>query len=216
MEGEVQQGKNVIEAIKSTKAHFIFSSFAFGNIVLPNLENFNDIQHWVSKLLIEKAALEILGPQRCTFVCLGTYMEYFKTLYSPKKTGPDSYTIQVALRPSSILPVVNARRDTGKFIVPLLLDPARYAGKHIMAAAEPLTLSQIANIMTDVTGKNVSFEEVSDDTFWNELLPEEMRPLRPVMGGLTGFVREHGFLGSLGQEGLNWSLEVSVQSDTEI
>lgn len=177
--------------------------------MLPDLDKYNNIQQWKSKIMIEKAALDTLGPQRCSFVCCGGYMEDFKTLYRPQKTSSGQYVILSPFSTSMTIPLVNGSGDTGLFTAPILLDPARYAGKHINAVAESPTIGEIAATVAEVTKKNVVAKEVSERTFWDEQLPPEIRPLEPIMGGMFEFIKEHGLLGKNGEQGVQWSLQVS-------
>lgn len=208
-DGEVQQGLNIVNALENTRAHLIFSTFPIADIILANPEEYNDLQQWKSKVIIEKAALETLGSHRCSFVCCGMYMESFKTLFTPQKTSHGEYVLQAPFPTSTEMPLLSADRDTGLFVIPILLSPASYAGKYLYAATESPAFTDIARILSEVTGKQVIARESSERSFWDEQMPPQMRPLEPVMNGMLRFIREHGLFGKNEKEGISWTLQVS-------
>ena len=92
-------------------------------------------------------------------------------------------------------------RDSGKFIVPALLDPDKYNGKRFTAATAFYTPAQMVESWKKVTGKEVKLGQASRGA-WGNMSPAELEVLEEA----AGLISEYECYGPTGQEDLDWTL----------
>lgn len=99
-------------------------------------------------------------------------------------------------------------RDTGKFIVPILLHPENYSGASFIGATAFYTPAQLIQGWRDVTGKEIKFHRTSGG---GSNLPPEVAN---IMKEVVGTIDEHRYYGVNGQKDLEWTLAQMDDSPT--
>lgn len=93
--------------------------------------------------------------------------------------------------------------ETGAWVGAILADPDKYEGKQFAAAAEVLTMDEVAEIVSKVTNKTVKHQNLPDEVF-KSFLPEGMRePLYEMWV----FQRNYGYYGPSMDKDVAWAKE---------
>jgi hypothetical protein len=79
----------------------------------------------------------------------------FQPLAGPARNKQGSIVIKLPWRADVALPVIDMDADFGKFVAPAFLDPKKFHYKDLLAAAEYITVSQMAAAYTEVTGERI-------------------------------------------------------------
>jgi len=115
--------------------------------------------------------------------------------------GDGTYNLSQTFAPNATLPMIDIT-DTGKFIAPILLDPAKYNGKNFTCATKFLSPLQLVDGWTKVTGKTVRYSMVSPDEMASEAMTPEMRAELKKSANL---INEFSYFGPNGQADLEWT-----------
>ena len=145
--GEVRQGKIVADAAKAAGVrHFVYTS-------VGGAERKTGISHFDSKWQIEEYIRSLGLP--ATILRPVFFME---NLTSPMM-GPRDGVLANALKPTTSLQMI-AVEDIGFFAALAFARSQEFTGKAIELAGDSLTMPQVAEAMTRVTGQPVQFVEV--------------------------------------------------------
>ena len=145
--GEVRQGKIVADAAKAAAVrHFVYTS-------VGGAERKTGLSHFDSKWQIEQYGRSLGLP--ATILRPVFFME---NLTSPMM-GPRDGVLANALKPTTSLQMI-AVEDIGFFAALAFARPQEFIGKAVELAGDALTMPQVAETMTRVTGQPVQFVEV--------------------------------------------------------
>ena len=145
--GEVRQGKIVADAAKAAGVrHFVYTS-------VGGAERKTGLSHFDSKWQIEEYIRSLGLP--ATILRPVFFME---NLTSPMM-GPRDGVLANALKPTTSLQMI-AVEDIGFFAALAFARPQEFIGKAVELAGDALTMPQVAETMTRVTGQPVQFVEV--------------------------------------------------------
>ncbi|KAJ4329907.1 hypothetical protein N0V95_010130 [Ascochyta clinopodiicola] len=197
---ETRQAKAVCSAaVEAGVSYIIFSSmshpFEISGGKLKNVVHFDDkaeIEQWIRGL-----------PVKSAFFAPACFMQNFLThiLHPvPSREGDGSYVLPNCVRGETKVPFIDIS-ETGKWVGAILAEPDKYAGKQFAAAAEILSMDEVAAIVSRVTGKVVKFQNVPDEVF-KSFLPEAMREPLYEMWVLS---RDYGYYGSTMGEDVAWA-----------
>ena len=140
--GEVRQGKIVADAAKAAGVrHFVYTS-------VGGAERKTGLSHFDSKWQIEQYVRSLGLP--ATILRPVFFME---NLTSPMM-GPRDGVLANALKPTTSLQMI-AVEDIGFFAALAFARPQEFIGKAIELAGDALTMPQVAETMTRVTGQPV-------------------------------------------------------------
>ncbi|KAL8926980.1 MAG: hypothetical protein Q9172_001573 [Xanthocarpia lactea] len=92
--------------------------------------------------------------------------------------------------------------DTGKFIVPILLNPNKYNGKRFIGATAFYSPAELVETWKKVTGKEIKLGQASDEAWGQNIPPEIMEVLKDS----SGLIEDYRYYGPSGQEDLEWTL----------
>lgn len=141
------------------------------------------------------------------FVSLGCFMENFVNpafaIFWPKRKEQDGkWVITLQFAPDSVMPLVAAGEDTGKFVGAILADPCKFEGKTVCASGGLYTWRQVAAVMAKSSGKDVVYEQVSKEE-WTESLMFG----KEVFPECFAALEEFGYYGPKTVEEVGWAVE---------
>lgn len=149
VEGEVRQGKHVADAAKAAGVqHFVYTS-------VGGSERDSGIPHFESKWVIEQHIGELGLP--ATILRPVAFMENFTGFGGPRDGVLTSMT-----RPETPLQLI-ATDDIGALAALAFENPEEYTGKAIEIAGDSLTIPQMVEMMSRVSGETITFREMSPD-----------------------------------------------------
>ncbi|KAJ7938277.1 NAD(P)-binding protein [Mycena leptocephala] len=85
--------------------------------------------------------------------------------FIPTKEPDGSYALALSVGPDTVLHVIDALHDYGLFVREGIESPAFGPGKEVLAAAEGITVKEIAAQLSQITGKKVVYKQISDEEF---------------------------------------------------
>jgi uncharacterized protein YbjT (DUF2867 family) len=198
---ETRQAKDICSAaLKAGVKYIIFSSmshpFKISNGKLKNVEHFDD------KAEIEEYIRSL--PVKSAFFAPSSFMQNFTTHLKPRPShkGDGTYVVASILNPTTYVPFIDIT-DTGKWTGAILADPEKYEGKFFAAAEGLYTLPEACEVVSKVTGKTITYQQLPDEMF-KGFLPEVMREQLYEMWVLN---RDYGYYGSNQKELVQWAKE---------
>jgi hypothetical protein len=112
-------------------------------------------------------------------------------------------------KPTTKVPFIDIT-DTGKFLEPILLNPAKYDGKNFTCATASYTPLQLVDGWTKIMGKKVVYEQTDVEKANANLTPEMQRELKKS----TGLLDEYHYFGLSGEDDLRWTLAQMKEAPT--
>ena len=82
-----------------------------------------------------------------------------------------SYAVVNVVGPQTGMPFLDVVADTGKFVGSILVEPEKFEGKVLSAAQKVYTIDEVARIIGKVSGKPVSYKQVSPEVYGGNLPP---------------------------------------------
>jgi uncharacterized protein YbjT (DUF2867 family) len=161
-DGEIRQARNLAQAAADTNiSHFVQSSIA-------GCDNAKGVRHFESKWEIEKMVDSLRVPR--TFIRAVFFMENFinRKMILPGLAG--------ALKPVTSLHMISVD-DIGWFVADAFANPFVYLGETIDIAGDTLTVAEIKQSYTRVSGRSPSNFKIP---FWitSCVSPENAKQLR--------------------------------------
>lgn len=153
-----------------------------------------------------KAEQYIRGlPIRSAFCSLGSFMENFQsqTFLAPRKADDGTWVVALHVTPNIQWPLINAVRDTGKFVGAILANPVEYDGKTLCAATKFYSLEEMIAIMSKATGKTIIYKRISQEEFRKSLAVPEV--LADMFVEMLAFLEEAGYFGPDGEKLVAWA-----------
>ncbi|KAH8723748.1 hypothetical protein GQ44DRAFT_740745 [Phaeosphaeriaceae sp. PMI808] len=196
---ETRQAKDLCKvALEEGLQYIIFSSmphpYKISDGKLKNVELFDckaEIEQYIRSL-----------PVKSAFFAPGTFMQNFLTQSRPQLSSESdgTYVLKNLVNLTTELPFVDIT-DTGKWIGAILADPTHYEGKFFAAAERFYTLPQACEIISKVTGKQVTFQPLSDVLF-KSFLPAAMRE---ALYEMWVHMRDYGYYGVSKKKLVSWA-----------
>nr|POE50126.1 nmra-like family domain-containing protein 1 [Quercus suber] len=84
---------------------------------------------------------------------------------APQKEDDGSYAIARLNPPNQKQALIDIVADTGKFVGAILAEPDKYEGQTFCAASSYQTWEEVAATMSNLTGKKVTFKELTEQEF---------------------------------------------------
>ncbi|KAL8669221.1 MAG: hypothetical protein Q9168_006181 [Polycauliona sp. 1 TL-2023] len=181
-EVEVAQGKAMADAAVAAGAELIIWSS------LPNFDSKAKVEAYIRTL-----------PVKSAFFMPAMYMQMFTHMFKPKPNDKGELIFSVTW--NGQCPAIDIT-DTGKFIVPALLNPDKYNGKRFTAATAFYTPVEMVDAWKKVTGKEVKLGESSGGAWGANFPPELLKMLKEA----AGLVEDYKYYGATGPEDLVWTL----------
>jgi len=157
-DGEQLHGKNIVEAAKASGVkHLVWSTVEgrAGECEAPS---------WTSKALIEDRVIESGIPY--TFVYIPMYYENFWTsFFAPAYDEERGFNWSVGFMPDVPIFAFSVE-DLGAWVVPAFKEPEAYAGVKVKTVVDYLSLRDLAQQFSEVTGEKASLAmELSKEAF---------------------------------------------------
>lgn len=158
-EGEVRQGKMLADAAKEAGvSHFVYSS-------VGSAYRETGIPHFESKWEVEEHVREISLPY--TILRPVFFMQNWETMRDQILEG----TLAQPLDPDKPLQQVNTE-DIGVFAAMAFEDTERWIGREVDLAGDELTMLEVAETFSSVSGREIGYFQVPWDQF-REMMGEE-------------------------------------------
>ncbi|KAL9080822.1 MAG: hypothetical protein Q9157_000518 [Trypethelium eluteriae] len=155
-----------------------------------------------------KAEQYIRGlPIKSAFYCPGSFMENFQsqTFLSPQQASDGTWVMTRHTSPKSLVPLIDASGDTGKFVGAILAEPNKYEGKTFYAATALYSLEDIAAAISKAAGKTVVYKQISLEDFRNSLsFPTS---LIDIFAEGFKYQEEFGYFGPDSKKLVDWAVE---------
>ncbi|KAJ7026708.1 NAD(P)-binding protein [Mycena alexandri] len=95
----------------------------------------------------------------------GTNHMHNNVAFIPQKEADGSYALRLPVKADTVLPVIDVVRDYGLFVRKGIESPAFGAGTEVLASGEDISLGQMMSQLSQITGKHVSYKQISDEEF---------------------------------------------------
>jgi uncharacterized protein YbjT (DUF2867 family) len=198
---ETRQARDICSAaLKEGVKYIIFSSmshpFKISNGALKHVEHFDD------KAEIEEYIRSL--PVKSAFFAPASFMQNFATHSKPRPSqqGDGTYVIANILNPTTRVPLIDIT-DSGKWIAPILSDPGKYEGKFFAAAEGMYTWPEACEIISKVTGKTVTYQQVPDEVYKGFLPPH----MKDGLYDMWALFRDYGYYGNDQEKLVQWAKE---------
>ncbi|KZM24903.1 hypothetical protein ST47_g3916 [Ascochyta rabiei] len=142
-------------------------------------------------------------PVKSAFFAPASFMQNFMahTLRPvPSRAGDGSYLLANWVGGDARVPFIDIT-ETGKWVGAVLAEPDKYAGKQFAAAAEMLSMDEVAEVVSRLTGKVVKYQSVPDEVFKGSM-PEAVREPLYEMWVLS---RDYAYYGPTMEEDVAWA-----------
>lgn len=158
-EGELQHGKNLVDAVEAANIeHFVFST-------LPSADKLSNGEFKVTHFDL-KAEMEDYCRSKnlaTTYIHPAFYFENFLSYFPPKKMEDGSYGFGF---PQGDTPLAALSiEDLGGIVIAIFNNPEQYKGKLIGGVSEDMESSKYAEIMTNVLGESIKYNYIQRDVF---------------------------------------------------
>ncbi|KAF5027365.1 hypothetical protein F66182_525 [Fusarium sp. NRRL 66182] len=143
-------------------------------------------------------------PVNKAFYCPGFFMENMLQVpfWAPQKDADGNWVMATQLRPQTRIPWIDATSDSGKFVGAVLADPEKYEDKTFHAAVGHFSLEELVAIESEVTGKNITYKQITPEEFSNSL------PfMKHVFVQAFHACDEFGYFGPEGEKSAAWAAE---------
>jgi uncharacterized protein YbjT (DUF2867 family) len=154
---EEEMGRNIVQAAKSANVqHFIWST-------LPNASAESGgrwkVSHFDSKARVDDA-IRAAGFKFHSLFVPAFYFQNFQTMFAPERTADNTLEFKLPLQPNNHLSAFDVN-DTGKIVLPMLRNPAKYNGREVLAVAEHQSPAQYVRDFASVTGNKARLVSMS-------------------------------------------------------
>ncbi|KAI9878807.1 MAG: hypothetical protein M1830_010491 [Pleopsidium flavum] len=194
---EVTQGKAMADvAVAERVEYIIFSTLPHASTVSGG--KYTKVTSFDAKAEIQEYILTL--PIRSAFFAPGSFMQNFQQIMAPRPTGSGAYVIARHVSPHTQLPLIDTVGDTGKYVGAILAEPDKYEGKVFCAATALYSMEEIAQTISKVSGKTVTYEQIPEDPF-RQGLP----PWADVLIEMMLYQQDFGYYGPQTKELVAWA-----------
>lgn len=167
---EVQQGKNVFEAVKEAGVkHYVFST-------LPYVEKLTEgvlrhVDHFDGKAMVAEYVEANKGDMIASYSMPAMFINFGKTMVKSINGTP---TLSMPFGDSVAWPLIEPRRDSGKYVMGLFEAGARANGVKVHAVSTWTTPKEAVAALSKEAGQEVVFKTIPKEVFAS-FLPEPVR-----------------------------------------
>ncbi|KAJ7756160.1 NAD(P)-binding protein [Mycena metata] len=95
----------------------------------------------------------------------GTNHLYNNVAFIPQKEADGSYALRFPVKPDTVVPIIDVAHDYGLFVREGIESPAFGTGTEVLASGEDISLREMASQLSQITGKRVTYKQISDEEF---------------------------------------------------
>ncbi|KAM0755459.1 NmrA-domain-containing protein [Meredithblackwellia eburnea MCA 4105] len=159
-EKEVRDGKLLVDVAKEAGVKlFIWSGLE--PVTQVSNGKYTKVGHFDSKAKVTEY-LKASGLPYSN-VQPGFYLSNFSTMMVPRKGEDGTYTLALPVKASAQVPVLDAQRDYGAYVVEAIESPSFGAGSEVLAAKEYISFADIVAKWSEVSGKTIKHQELPDE-----------------------------------------------------
>jgi uncharacterized protein YbjT (DUF2867 family) len=162
---EYQQGKNLIDAVKTMQIE---------HLILHTLPDYSELSkgkyptaHCDIKAALERYTKSLAIP--ATFVHVAFYYENFLNFFPLQKGEDDVYYFGFPQGDTKLAMV--STEDLGGIVLSIFNHPSVYIGRTVGAVAADNTCTEYAAVMSKVTGKNIRYKYIPRDIYASFTFP---------------------------------------------
>jgi uncharacterized protein YbjT (DUF2867 family) len=192
---EVKQGKNMADAcLAEGVQHLVWSTLPY--VTKLTKGQYTHVDHFDGKAKITEYIENIKGDKMTTtYFMPGFYATNVKSNIRPGPDGVPMLSLPWNFE-KTMVPAFSPADDTGKFVSGILSrEPASVNGIYIHAVSEWITPAKMLEVVSKAAGKEVKFNELSDEAYLKMLPP----PLALELGETMFLIRDYSYYG-LGEE----------------
>ncbi|KAJ2957881.1 hypothetical protein NQZ79_g6506 [Umbelopsis isabellina] len=158
---EAKQGKALADAAKESHVKWVLWS-SLPNCTKESGGKIKHVIHFDGKNDVEEYINSIGLP--AIFIYVGCYMSNFGSLLPIVPNDDGSQTLSLPeVKEDTYLDLVDTAGDTGRIVRAVLQNKDKYVGQKVPVVGERLTMKQIADTFTKVTGKPTKYQPMSQD-----------------------------------------------------
>jgi uncharacterized protein YbjT (DUF2867 family) len=165
---EFTQGKNMADGAVEEKVNYLIFS-TLPSVTRLSGGRYTKVHSFDVKEEIEQYIRTL--PIKSAFFAPGSFMQNFQNIMAPRPNGSGGYVISRPVSAQACLPLIDTAGDTGKYVGAILAEPEKYEGKTFCAASALYSMEEMAKIISKSSGKSVTYEEISGETFRAYLPP---------------------------------------------
>ncbi|KAL8279390.1 hypothetical protein RQP46_008202 [Phenoliferia psychrophenolica] len=184
---EIQDGKLLVDSAKEAGVKlFVWSGLESVSKVSGG--KYTKVLHFDTKATITEYARSSGVP--LAVVEPGFYLSNLTDKMIPRKQEDGTFLLALPIAVSALLPVLDASRDYGAYVVEAIESPSFGAGSEVLAASEYISIADIVKTWSEVSGKMITHREVPDDVF-AKLVPRGGEELVQMLR----YFQEFGYFG---------------------
>lgn len=164
---EIAQGKTIADAALANNLEYIIYS-TLPSVIDISGGQYQAVQYYDSKADTEKYIRTL--PIKAAFFAPGCYMQNFHGQMKPQAMHDGVYGLVNSVCPQTQIPLIDIV-DSGKFVGAILAEPDKFQGKVVSAATEVFSFEEIAQILSQSSGKTIKFEQTTEKSFREALPP---------------------------------------------
>ncbi len=202
---EFTQGKDVADVAIAEKVHYLIFS------TLPHVEKtsngkYQKVASFDAKAEVEEYIRTL--PIKSAFFAPGSFMQNFQSIMTPQPSYKNDGTYMIArhVSPQTQLPLIDTVGDTGKYVGAILAAPDKYEGKVFCSATALYSLSEMAAIISKVSGKTVVYQQISEEQF-RQYLPPYMAGAGDLLVDMMLYQQDFGYYGPDTERLVAWAVE---------
>lgn len=199
IQSEIQQGKSLVDAAVSAGVeNFIWSTninatyISSGKIPVPQFDAKAEVEDYIRHQKINGF-----------FYAPAGFMQNFLTFSKPSRLDNDNYAIFGLLDPDTPHPLIDIEKDTGNFVAAFLEDPKKYEGKLLAGASKLYSLKDLAQLVSKLTGKSVTYVRITEEEF-SKALPA---PVAGPLASMFNLMNDFGYYGPETKNLVEWSVK---------
>ncbi|CAI7641708.1 unnamed protein product [Penicillium manginii] len=193
---EFRQGKAAADASVAAGAKYLIFSTS------PACEHLwgHPVDSFDSKAEIERYIRELPVARM--------FMQNFLTNQIPRpipgqEGGELTYAIANFISPDAPFPLIEAAKDSGKYIAAILTAPDKYVDSILSAATGFYSYREAAEIITRITGRKTIYAQIPQEQWTSYLPPNYQRP----MGAMMCWIEKPGYYGPQSKELVEWTVK---------
>lgn len=139
-------------------------------------------------------------------------MQNFNADFGPRPLGDGTYGIFNTIAPDRKVPLIDITNDSGKYVGAILADPERYEGKVVSAAAGHYSMNEVAKTISELTGKTVKYNQITEEVYRGFLPPQAADDLV----GMFKYMNDYGYFGPQMKDLTGWGSKQARDKTTTL